>query len=346
MSVSRRAFAAAALLAVVCVASTAPLAAQAPPPDVRGSYLVSGTLSLFDCNADGGEFVVPFSAFFTVTEQEGNAISGSLGFPEQQQYILFFTGHVSPDGLMEGTFEYAQDTGGVQVLDPTWRGEVRNGKVSAQFDATFAAEGASCRYRIAVASESATLSWSPPDPNAAGLAPPRALTIVPNPASPLAKAARDGEPTGYNVYTSSTPGVAPVPENLLTSVPPGQTSVPAPVNASGSFFVVTATYPEGESEPSNEVSGGVPAGTIADVKASAKKLRITGEGFSSTVTVFVDGIPFVARAKVKGGGRTVIQKGALLTGQSLAQYLTPGRTVAITVRNENGGVATYLYTKP
>ena len=39
------------------------------------------------------------------------------------------------------------------------------------------------------------------------------------------------------------------------------------------------------------------------------------------------------------------QKGNLLTGQSLGQYLTAHDTVAVTFRNENGGVATYVYTR-
>ena len=61
--------------------------------------------------------------------------------------------------------------------------------------------------------------------------------------------------------------------------------------------------------------------------------------------VFVDGIPFASSAAVKGSTK-VVQKGNLLTGQSLSDYITSGRQVAITFRNDNGGVATFVYSKP
>ena len=154
-----------------------------------------------------------------------------------------------------------------------------------------------------------------------------------------------GGPTGYNVYRSTTPNVQTTPGNLYTSVPPTVTTVPTPVGTGGSFFVVTATYPAGESGPSNEVSGGIPAANLGVVKVSAGKIAAKGTDFSDTVQVFVDGIPFVAPAKVKAR-KKVVQRGTLLTGQTLGQYITRGKTVAITFRNENGGVATYVHTAP
>jgi hypothetical protein len=148
---------------------------------------------------------------------------------------------------------------------------------------------------------------------------------------------------GYNVYGSTTPGVMPSPGSLLTSVPASQTSTMVPAAPSGTFFVVTATYAGGESAPSNEASGEVPAGTISSVKAKGAKVTVSGSSFSATVTVFVDGIPFVSPAKVKKAGTKVIQKGNLLTGQTVAVYLQSHPNVLITVRNSNGGVAAFRY---
>ncbi len=347
--------AAALLLALAPIAS---VSAQEPPADIQGSYLVSGALTVDDCTFEGGpQLNTPFSAYLTITDQQGSSFLGTLGFPEQQAYIISLGGHVSPDGLIEGTWDFSQ--GGDQgYQDQVFTGEIVDGRAEITFTAAIVVEDVSCGYRIALSSEAALLSWSPPDPEAATeLPPPRALTIGPPATNPPgggtdgksaepASARRAGEVTGYKVYRSNTPNVDPTPENLFATVPPTQTSAPTPVGSSGSFFVVTATYDEGESEPSNEVSGGVDAATLGPVKVLAGKIKATGTGFSSTVQVFVDGIPFASSAKVKSGGRKVLQKGALLTGQTLAQYITSGKTVAITFRNENGGVATYVYTKP
>jgi hypothetical protein len=81
------------------------------------------------------------------------------------------------------------------------------------------------------------------------------------------------------------------------------------------------------------------------VKVAATKIVAKGRDFSHTVLVFVDGIPFAAPAKVKGTTK-VTQKGNLITGQSLSQYVTSGRRVLITFRNESGGIASFFYTKP
>jgi hypothetical protein len=361
---SRVAAAAVALLALLVCSAPARAAVRQSAPSVVGSYFVSGTDTIYSCTFPGSESTVPIQAYFTVTSQDGSSILGNLGYPAQQVVLADFVATISPDGLFEGTFTIVDMSGGgVTYSDATLTGRFANGKVSADFDVLLTSGDVACRVRIALASQSATLSWSAPDTSTADLAPPRALTIVENPegppqgispvallpaprvSAPAAPAARrEGDPTGYNVYRSGTPNVQPSPENLLTSVPPTQTTVPTPVDAAGSFFVVTATYDAGESGPSNEVSGGVPAGTIASVKLTTK-LVAKGTDFSPTVQVFLDGIPFVAPARVKVG-KKVAQKGNLLTGQSLAQYVTSGKTVTISVRNENGGIATYVYTKP
>jgi hypothetical protein len=337
------------LAAVVLLASAllSPAAAQQPPPDVRGTYTVGGAAIVSDCTFEGGEYTVAVvGVTLVVDSQDGDAISGVVESPGQQ--VLTFSGHVSSSGQAEGTWVFVNDPSGGQYHDEVFAGEfTADGKVAIDFDATVGNEFANCHYRLSLASESATLSWNPPDPNTeATLPPPRALTIVPNAdaAAPGAEKARDAQVTGYNVYRSGTPNVQTTPENLFASVPATQTSLPTSVDPSGSFFVVTAIYDAGESGPSNEVSGGVSAATLASVKVSAAKIVAKGSDFSATVQVFVDGLPFASAAKVKGG-KKVTQKGNLLTGQSLGQYLSAHDMVAVTFRNENGGVATYVYTR-
>jgi len=346
---TRPTLAAAALLATLLLSPTARVGAQQAPPDVRGTYSVGGAAVVYDCSFEGGESTVAVAAEnLTVDQQDGDAISGNIGFPGEP--VILFSGHVSPGGQTEGTWQLVNDPSGGLYHDETFAGEFVDRKVTIDFDAIIGDETATCHYRLSLASDSATLSWSPPDPNAdVTLPPPRALTISPNAnpgaAADTAEKARDAAVTGYNVYRSTTPNVQTTPENLFASVPPTQTSIPTTVDPSGSFFVVTATYDAGESGPSNEVSGGVPAATLASVKVTAAKIVAKGADFSASVQVFVDGIPFLSPAKVKAR-KKVTQKGNLLTGQSLGQYLASHGTIAVTFRNDNGGVATYVYTKP
>ncbi len=148
---------------------------------------------------------------------------------------------------------------------------------------------------------------------------------------------------GYNVYRSQTAPVQPTPTNLFTSVPSTQTSVPAVPG--GSFFVVTALYDDGtESDGSNSAAAGAgPGATLGAVKVKPTKITAKGSGFTTRVQVFVDGIPFVAAAAVKVGNK-VVQKGGLLTGQSIGAYLAShsGRAV-IGFRNSDGGTSTFPF---
>jgi hypothetical protein len=146
--------------------------------------------------------------------------------------------------------------------------------------------------------------------------------------------------TAYNVYRSNQPGMPPSPATFFTSVPATQTAANASVFVGGTFFVVTAVYPTGESGPSNEVETGTPP-TIASVKANAAKVTGKGSGFTTdSVLVTVDGIPFRSPAVVKGGGAKVIQRGVLITGESILDYARtrPGGVVAVLFRNSDGGV--------
>lgn len=152
-------------------------------------------------------------------------------------------------------------------------------------------------------------------------------------------ARRAGPPTCYNIYTSNIPNVTPNQANFYGSVPPSQTSTMAPVAPGGSFFVVTACYPTGESPPTNEDGAGEADGpSVSSVVVTDKKITVKGAGFAAPMQVFIDGIPFTNSAKVKTA--KVNQKGTLLTGQTLAQYARSGQSVAITIRNSAGGTTT------
>lgn len=202
-----------------------------------------------------------------------------------------------------------------------------------------------------VASDEVVLDWEEPEAGGATtFPPPRNLVLIDDEAGKAHHAAtevaalpKQSGPTGYRVYRSTTPGVTPSPANLFTTVPASQTSATVPAAPAGTFFVVTATYTGGESAPSNEASGNVPTATVTRVSVKATKIVAIGSGFSETVTVLVDGIPFGTAAKVKRSGSKVIQKGALLNGQTIGQYLAAHPSVVIGFRNSNGGVATFRH---
>ena len=331
------------LLALLLCACAAPAgAARQEFPDIRGNYPLSGTQSIYGCLGDGEIFTAPIALILVVENQTGAQFSGYLGFPDAQIVIFTLTGTVGADGALAGTWDYIDAQTDDLFFDTSFTGRVLSGQAELELTGRYGFQGEfECGYEVALGPESTTLSWLPPDVESGGEnPPPRALQVGPAIPAPEEVAARQGEmekPASYNVYRSSTPGVQPAPANLYASVPASQTSVPGPI--------VTAVYPDGESDPSNEVSGGVEAATLVKVKVAPTKIKATGTGFSNTVQVLVDGIPFVAQAKVKNGAK-VTQKGTLLTGQTLGDYITPGKTVAITFRNTNGGVATYVYTRP
>jgi hypothetical protein len=203
-----------------------------------------------------------------------------------------------------------------------------------------------------VAGNDTLLMWDPPLACSNNcLNPPLHLqtTTVPHgKAAPRPAAARDTRNTviGYNIYRSNDPNVQPTPENFFTSVPPSVTSIVAPTAPGVSFFTVTAAYPNGESSETNAASGGLPEPTITGLTIRGKKLVVAGMDFSDTVQVFVDGIPFKKPAKVGSGNTGILQKGKLLTGQTVQQYLNQqGGVVLVSVLNEDTGIGTFLYRR-
>lgn len=195
-------------------------------------------------------------------------------------------------------------------------------------------------------SGNSTLMWEePPPPGQGDLLPAPQRLVVQSTGSPAIRERTTGTARllGYNVYRSNRPGVVPSPGSLLVAVPAGHTSTRAPVAPGGTFFVVTAAYDDGESAPSNEGSAEVPAATIVKLKVTASKIIVTGADFTDQLTVFVDGVPFAAPASVKKNNTRVVQKGLLVTGQTLGQYLAAYPAVLISVRNSNGGIAARRY---
>lgn len=360
---------AALLVALSLTTTVAPARAQQAPPDIQGVFYVSGVQSVYGCSAFPGGVTdgtaptstVPFSAFLSITSQDGDTFAGTIGVPQQNIVIFTLSGQVSDGGMIEGSWAFGPDVQFPPSVDsPVFTGEVANGKAAIELSGFLYEGNAGCHYLVALSSDSVTLTWVAPDTESTDpLPPPRELVAVANPVPPAARiegigavatagkveAPREGAPTGYNVYRSSTPGVSTTPENLFASVPASQTSVPAPDGADGSFFVVTATYDSGESGPSNEVSGGVAAATLGTVNVKGAKIVAKGKDFSQHVQVFIDGIPFVSTARVKGSTK-VVQKGTLLTGETIPQYITSGKTVTLTFQNENGGIATKVFTQP
>jgi hypothetical protein len=88
----------------------------------------------------------------------------------------------------------------------------------------------------------------------------------------------------------------------------------------------------------------VPAGpTISSVKATGK-LKILGSGFTGQVHVFVDGVEF-ARAPVLADSTLLIQKGTLTDGTAISDIGT-SKSVLVTVKNGDGGFASFIFKRP
>jgi uncharacterized repeat protein (TIGR01451 family) len=147
---------------------------------------------------------------------------------------------------------------------------------------------------------------------------------------------------GYNIFISSGQTVQPIPSNLWKTVSAGMLTSNVPVAPSGSSYLVTAVWHcsagNKDSGPSNPQS--VPGGGNIDTVDISSQLNIRGSGFTDNVEVFIDGVGFRKNARLKNG-KQVVQKGALLDGRSIDQILAPGKSVLLTVRNTNGGVASF-----
>jgi uncharacterized repeat protein (TIGR01451 family) len=218
-------------------------------------------------------------------------------------------------------------------------------------DTNLADNTAAVSTRVQSAGE-AVLQWDPPDEAGGDAPPPRNVVATPSSGSvgkldaaaykSSASARKSGETlVGYNVYSSTTPDPEPTEENLYTSVPVNQTTATVPVAPGGSFFTVTAEYTDGESSASNSDGAGDVAGaTLTKVKMTTK-INAVGSGFTDAVEVLLDGIPFVDDSKVKKSATKVVQKGTLLTGQTVDQYTEGGGTFLLVFRNSDGGTTVW-----
>ncbi len=151
---------------------------------------------------------------------------------------------------------------------------------------------------------------------------------------------------GYNIYRSNNPDVMVTPANFFMSVPASVTTMVVATAPGGSFFTVTAQYPNGESDSTNAASGGIPEPQITGFQIRGNKVIVTGTGFTDSVTVFIDGIPFRKGAKVKIENTRIVQKGNLLTGQSVNSYMTQqGGVILVSVLNTDTGIGTFLFQR-
>jgi hypothetical protein len=193
----------------------------------------------------------------------------------------------------------------------------------------------------------AELDWD--EPEDAPLAPPQNLSarLVGTGSTPAAApaGARGSAVTGYKVYRSSTSNTPPSPATFFMSVPPVQTTTRAPVEPGGSFFVVTAEYGDDESDPSNESGAGGPGPDVRKLRVKPSRVVIKGTGFTDSVTVVVDGVPFAAPATVSGGIK-VLQSSTLITGMTLGEYLATKRQVEFAIINSDQTITRVPYTAP
>jgi hypothetical protein len=191
------------------------------------------------------------------------------------------------------------------------------------------------------------LIWDAPDPNDPGGVPREFRSVISPCFGPDSGGhhARGGPlPTdiiAYKVYYSDRPGVSPLQSNAYKAFPAGARIHGFPRNFTGSakplFFIVTACRADGsESPPSNEF-GLMPPGGVSLRKVTPSKIVAAGSQFIGT-KVYFDEIPFTTDAVVKRNGRKVVQRGSLANGQTIAEYLTPGRSVVIKLQNTDGSV--------
>jgi hypothetical protein len=189
---------------------------------------------------------------------------------------------------------------------------------------------------VFVAQASSVLRWEPPT-SADG--PPLQLRFEPSCLSQGAASQPAAEIRSYRIYESGRPGVAISGANLYAEVSASQQAVAV---ASGRLYVVTAVGADGvESSTSAEV--GLTAPRITSVSLKGSKLRIDGSGFTDSVTVLVNQFAFVREARVSHGVR-VVQGGELTNGMSLDDYLRPGRSALVTVRNSTGATSQIRFT--
>src|SRR5262249_28299321 len=103
---------------------------------------------------------------------------------------------------------------------------------------------------------------------------------------------------------------------------------------------------DGESDPSNEAGAGQAGANVTSITVKGSKLKAKGTGFTDSVLVFADGIPFAAPAKVKKNNTLVKQGGSLIDGTSIGEYFTSGKVVEIVFVNHAGTLTRSPYTKP
>jgi hypothetical protein len=159
----------------------------------------------------------------------------------------------------------------------------------------------------------------------------------------LGPSAVRGDPgvVGYDVYVSSTPGVAPGPGTFLARIPANQPEIGV---LSAAYYVVRPVSAAGqEGPPSNEVAAVPPR--LFGIAVRGSKLVVTGAGFTDPSEILVDGIACAQSARVSSASK-LTQTGTLADGRPIASYVTPGRAVTITVRTGSGLTSSAVLRRP
>jgi uncharacterized repeat protein (TIGR01451 family) len=201
------------------------------------------------------------------------------------------------------------------------------------------AAGESISLEYAIARDAGTVASDATAPEHGALSSPSELRT-----NSITPASAPCTVSGFNIYKSDSSPVATTPDNLWKTVPAGTQNTDMPAAPAGSFYVVTTLWDCSgtivESNGSNQA--GIPAGPTLTKLIVTGKIKITGTGFTTSIQVFVDGIGFVKHPRINGS--TVIQKGRLTNGNTIAGTVTTGKTVNVSVQNSDGGLSSLLYT--
>lgn len=88
-----------------------------------------------------------------------------------------------------------------------------------------------------------------------------------------------------------------------------------------------------------------PGPLLQEITVLSDSISAIGIGFTSPMQILVDGVAFVDSPSVAADGRSVIQRGRLVNGKSIAEAVPAGKTVIIQFRNPDGGRITVQFRK-
>lgn len=149
-----------------------------------------------------------------------------------------------------------------------------------------------------------------------------------------------------NVYRSDHPNVQPIQANLFSRLTADALEGIVPVAPVGSSYAVTNFCNAGllQSRAPSRTRSTYPQALPSQVSRFTGKLKILGSGFSGQVQVFVDGVEFV-KAAVLADSTLLVQKGPLTDGTAISD-IGASKSVLVTVKNGDGGFASFIFKRP